>query len=135
MGAPIVGSAVVTSDGKVTQLDGRASAAEALTEADVQDTSKLTRLLARILAELAALRRRFSPRRVDFEDVVVLDTGVAIQLQHSFGARARWWVIGWQCPTNVTWILREDKVNTTTATLVLLSYAAGTVTIRVEASA
>lgn len=135
MGAPISGSARIASDGTVTQLDGRAATAEAITEDDVADAAKLTRLLARVLTDIAALRRRFVPRRLDFEDVAVLSTGATVQLQHGFGGRVRWWVAGWQCPTNVAPILREDTALTDVNTIVLRSYVAGTVTIRVEAAA
>jgi len=127
-------AARIAADGKVTQLDGRAAPAEVVTEADVQDPAKLARLLGRMLSDEAALRRRFAPARLDFEDIPVLVTGDIVQFHHNFGGRARWWVVGWQCATNVAPILREDVTLTTTDTLVLRSYVAGTVTLRLEAA-
>ncbi len=138
MGAPTalppVSAARFSGDGKVTQLDARAGAREVVTESDVQDPSKLAKLLTRILADVASLTRAWRPARLDFEDVAVSTAGAAVPLQHNMNGRVRWWVVGWQCTTNVAPILREDTTNTTASTLVLLSYVAGTATIRVEAA-
>lgn len=129
-------AAKIDSSGKVTQLDARAGADEVVTEEDVQEPAKLSKMLARLLANVAALRRARVSARVDFEDVVVPSTGATapVRLQHNMVGRVRWWVVGWQCSTNVAPILREDTANTTASTLVLLSYVAGTATIRVEAA-
>ena len=116
----------------VTQLDGKAGPDEAVTELDVQDAAKLSKMLARVLSTLAGIRRRHDPTRVDFEDVAVSTAGASVTFQHNFGGRVRWWVTDWACATNVAPILRKDDTNTTATALVLLSYVAGTVTIRVE---
>ncbi len=132
MATPDVACAKVSSDGTITQLGGRAAPEEVLTEEDAKRPDKVARLLARLLADVAALRRRFSPRRIDYEDVPVLGTGAAVQFQHGFSGRVRWWVVGWQCASSVAPILKEDTDATTSDTLVLNSYVEGTATIRVE---
>lgn len=134
MSAPIGGSSRIDSAGRVYPLDGKATSPESVTEEDVKDSKKLARILERLLLDTATLRRRFNPTRVDFEDVPVSNTGAATQLAHGLNGRVRWSVVGWQCPTNVAPILREDTTLTDTSTLVLRSYVTGTVTVRVEAS-
>ncbi len=127
-------AARIAADGTVTRLDGRADAEEIITDDDVKEPAKLTRLLSRILSNVAALKRVSAPRRLDFEDVVVSTAGASVPLQHNLNGRVRWSVVDWECATNVAPILRKDATNTTASTLVLLSYVAGTATIRVEAA-
>jgi hypothetical protein len=129
-----VAAAKIDAYGKVTQLDTKATPSEVVTEADVQEPAKLSRLLLRLLADVAALRRRFVPSRTDYEDVAVLNTGAVTQLQHNMAGRVRWWVVGWQCPTNAAPVLREDVALSTSSTLALRSYVSGIVTIRVESA-
>ena len=117
----------------VTQLDGKAGPDEAVTENDVKDAAKLAKMLARVLATLAGLRRAWAPTTVDFEDVAVTTGGATVPFQHNFNGRVRWWVVGWQSAASTAPYLREDTTLTTASTLVLKSYVAGTVTIRVEA--
>lgn len=98
----------------------------------MQEPAKLARLLCRILKDVAALRRRWAPRSVDFEDVVVGSTPTTHSFEHNFGGRVRWWVVGWTSLTSTAPILLESGTAITSKTLVLLSYAAGTMTLRVE---
>jgi hypothetical protein len=119
-----------------TVLDGKASADEVVTEADVQDAPKLARMLVRLLATVADMRRAFSPRRIDFEDVAVSTAGAQVALQHNFGGRVRWWIVGWTSSGTSAPILRELAPTAPAApdpnTLYLQSYVAGTACIRVE---
>lgn len=129
-------AAKVDSVGKVTNLDGRAETDEVVTEADVQDAKKLSRLLVRLLSTVATLRRQFAPRRIDFEDVPCFTLGTQIALQHNFNGRVRWWVVGWQSGGGSAYILRELAVAAPASpdanTLYLQSFTAGTACIRVE---
>lgn len=121
--------------GKVTILDGRAEPDEVITEADVKDAPKLARVIGRMLATLATLRRAWAPRRIDFEDIPVGSIGATVQpLEHGFKGRVRWWVVGWQNSSGAGPSLRETTAaaGSTDTTLVLQSYIAGTATIRVE---
>lgn len=134
MSAPASGTACrIDVTNKVFQLGPRAVADEVVTEQDVQDTAKLARLLCRVLSLIAALRRQWAPRRVDFEDIVVGATPTSHRLQHNFAGRVRWWVIDWIAGgAAAAPILLRDSANTDANTLVLLSSKAGTVSIRVE---
>ena len=118
----------------VTRLDGRASAPVVITESDVKDAAKLARMLGDVIAAAAELSRAWAPAVVDFEDVAVSTAGALVTLQHNMRGRVRWWVVDWVCATNVAPILRKSTTATTSDTLVLLSYVAGTATIRVEAA-
>ena len=118
----------------VTRLDGKAEPVNVVTEDDAKDAGKVARAIAKLQVDSAGLRRRFAPDRIDFEDVAVSTAGATVTLQHGLAGRVRWWVVDWVCATNVAPILRKDDTNTTDSTLVLLSYVAGTATIRVEAA-
>ncbi len=129
MGAAIVGCARVASDGRVTQIDGKATAPEIVTESEVQEPAKLARLLGRLVVEVAALRRRFAPRRTDFEDCVVTNPATILTLEHSFGGRVRWWIVD-----QTSAMMANQTADTTADTLVLSVYgdADGTCTVRIE---
>lgn len=118
--------------GAVKALDGRAEPDEVITEKDVQDAAKLARALSAVTKAIAALKRKWSPRVIDFEDVLVATSGAPIQLSHGFG-RVRWWVIDWvpTSPGTVAPILYRSD-DSTAQTLVLLSYVDGIASIRVE---
>ena len=126
-------SAKVSSDGKVTQLDGKATANEVFTTEDAQEPEKVARLIGRLLVSVATLRRQWRPRRIDFEDVPLATGGVLVRLQHNFNGRVRWWVVDYQ-PTSgsaAPYGLMRDA-STDANTLSLTSSTAGTATIRVE---
>lgn len=125
-------SANIAQDGTVRQLDRPAEPDENIVEKDVTDTERLVRLLMRIMRELTDLRRRWWPRRIDFEDVAVDDTNTTkYRLQHNFNGRARWWVVDWQSSAGGGfWLDRHSDSDETT--LVVTSGVVGVVTIRVE---
>lgn len=126
-------AARIDSAGLVKVLDGRAEPDEVITAEDVQDAPKLARLFARTLSMVASLRRAWAPRRIDFEDVPVSTLAAEVSLAHGFNGRVRWWICGWQSSGTTAPILRESTATVSDAnTLVLQSYVAGTVCIRVE---
>ena len=125
-------SAKIAADNAVTQLDRAPQPDELVTEKDVTEPYKLARLLGRVLKDIASLRRRWVPRRIDFEDRTVETGGATVTLHHNFVGRVRWYVIGWQSNGTDPPTLIEDTSNTDTRALVLESYVAGTATIRVE---
>lgn len=126
------GVAKISASGAVKQLDGKAQPDQIVTESDVQQPRKLARLLSDLLKDIAALKRRAYPRRIDFEDIVVDATGVtAIPMRHGFNGRVRWWPVDWRAVGTSGPQLNRGSA-TDANTLVLVSYAAGTVTIRVE---
>lgn len=125
-------SAYVANDGAVTSLDGKAAPDEIVSEEDAGDVKKLSKLLTRLLRELALLRRRWVPRRIVFRDVTTNGgamTPQTHQFEHRFGGRVLWWVCDWNqsSPPSL-----QRHTTTTDDTLVLRSYGAGIVSICVE---
>ncbi len=127
-------AARVTSAGAVQALDSRAQPNQVFTEDDAKEPPKVARILARLLADVATIKQRFAPKRVDFEDVAVSTAGATVTLQHNLKGRVRWWLAGWQSSGTTAPILKESTTATTDSTLVLMSYVAGTATIRVESA-
>lgn len=124
-------SARIDSTGAVYQLDRRAEPDEVFTEEDAADARKLSRLLMRLLRDVTTLKRRFAPRRTDFEDRAVV-SGTPLRLPHNFDARVRWWIVDW-APTTPGAAPNFTKTNASdTRTLVLSVGASGTVSVRVE---
>ncbi len=83
-----------------------------------------------LLRGVAELRRRWVPHRLDFEDRVFDATGTTkYRLEHRFRGRVRWWVVDWL--GTVAPVLSRHA-DSTSDVLVLVSYAAGTATIRIE---
>jgi len=125
-------SARITPAGRVYQLDRPAQPDEAVTEEDVADRSKLARLLMRVLKNVATVLRRFHPRRIDFEDRDVGESGAILRLTHGFDTRVRWAVVDWVPTVDGTRHALQRHTSTDTKTLALASYAAGVATVRVE---
>lgn len=122
-------AARIAASGKVYQLDRPAEPDEIVSEEDAGDVGKLSRLLIRLLRDVAAIKRRFFPRRVDFEDRAVDASMVTkYRFPHGFNAAVRWWVVDatGDCPALTRHA--DSDLNT----LVLISNVACTVTIRVE---
>ncbi len=122
-------AARIDAAGAVTTLDGRAEPDETVTENDVKDTAKLAKVLARVLATIALLKRSWTPSRVDFEDCVVTNPFTILTLEHGFGGRVRWWVVD-----QTSAMSANQTANTTADTLELYIYGDtdGTCTVRVE---
>lgn len=120
------------SGSTVTQVDRPASPDAVVTEEDVKDPSKLARLVMSIAKDVAQLRRRFAPRRIDFEDVEVDNTGTTLyRFEHGFGGRVRWWPVDFEGAGATSAALARHS-SSDNDTLVLYSLEAGTATIRVE---
>jgi hypothetical protein len=122
--------AVVNADGGVRQLDAKAEAPIVITAEDAADKEKLARLLQQALRDLAELRRRHSPKWLDFEDVT-LSTG-DYEFPHGFRGRVRWWVVDWLPDASADPVALERSADSTADTLVLSSFCDGVATIRVE---
>jgi hypothetical protein len=122
----------VRSNGDVVQLDRRPEPDENVTEKAVADPPSLARFVLRLFRAVSTLHRRWWPRRVDFEDQAVDATGLTVyDFPHNFNGRVRWWLVDWSsadfvAPTLVRYTTTDDN------TLRLISYVAGTATIRVE---
>lgn len=124
-------AARIDRTGRVHQIDRPAEPDELVTEEDVKEPSKLARVLLRLLKDVAALKRRYWPRRLDFEDVAI-DSNVPVRLAHNFRARVRWWVVDWQPTTPGDVAIFERAATATTTVLVLNAGNNGTASFRVE---
>lgn len=124
-------AARIEEDGKVVQLDRPAVPDEVVTEQDVQDAPKLARMLLRLLKDVATLKRRWWPDRLDYEDIPCV-AGETIRLNHGFGGRVRWWQVEWAGTGVGTFGGFEQTADTDANTLVLLVVDNGTASIRVE---
>ena len=124
-------SAIIPLNGKVRQLDRRAEPDELVTEDQARDPKRVARLLAQLLRDVASLKRRFWARHIDFEDRTVDATGTTpYRFPHGFNGRVRWSVVDWVSASDGPRMARDTTSDANT--LVLVSYEAGTVTIRVE---
>lgn len=126
-------AARIAASGKVYPLDRPAEPDDLVTEEDVKDAAKLSQLLVRILRDIATMKRRFWPRRIDFEDRPVV-SGDVMRLNHAFGTRVRWWVVDWKPATPGDVAVFERDAGTDADTLCLAVANSGTVTMRVESA-
>lgn len=126
-------SAVFTSAGKTRQLDKPAQQPDQVTEEQATDPKRLSRLLNELRQAVARQSRRWAPSFVEHEDVVVDGTGTTkYRFAHRFGKRVRWWPVDWVSASAGPRLVRH--ADTDTNTLVLVSYTAGTLTLRIEES-
>ncbi len=86
----------IDSAGNVYQLDRQAEPDEVVTEADAQDPRKLSRLLMRLLKDIAGLRRLFKPKQLDREDFRITYDVATYRIPHGFNSRVHWWIAGWR---------------------------------------
>ncbi|MCW5838268.1 MAG: hypothetical protein KIS78_38100 [Labilithrix sp.] len=125
-------SAVVRPTGTVQTRDRAREPDVNVTERDVADPAWMVRTLVRLMRDLADLRRRWLPRRLTFRDREVPGDGTTkIRLPHAIRGDVEYTVTRWQSggagPPHL-----EVHSDTDAHTLVLVSYEAGTATIRIE---
>lgn len=128
-------SAIVPAYGPIRQLDKRVEPDEQITEDQAGDVSRLARLLTRILRDVAELKRRWFPRRIDYEGIVSTGSSGAPQTKqfaHGFGGQVRWWVIDCDGVGSVTLPLVMRTNTDDKNTLTLAFYFPGNFAIRVE---
>ncbi len=125
-------AAKISLAGKRTKLDLRAEPRDIVHTDDVKDPDTLAQLLGSILQDTNEQRKKFTARRIDFEDITVDDTGATkYRLLHKFGGRVRWWVVDFSDAGTAPACL-ERHADTDDNALVLVSYLVGKVTVRVE---
>ncbi len=130
-------SANVTSGGVVRQLDRKAAPDEQITEEQVQDPPRLARVLMDMLRDVAILKRRWTPKRLDFQGIVSTATDIAPQdfrLEHGFGGSVVWWPVKVVFTAGTTIVVPYiyELPTSSENTLILRVYYPGTLTIRVE---
>lgn len=136
-------SARIDRAGNVYQLDRQVEPDEVVTEEDAKDAPKVARLLMRLLKDVAGLRRRFAPKRLDREDEAIVSTKTTYRFPHGLGCRVRWWIVQWTATStsaNYFPMLMETS-DTDLNTLVLenvdivgIGRFTGKVTLRIEAA-
>lgn len=126
-------TAIVLTDGTITQLDGKGGPPEVVNPDDVADDKKLAQLLERMLRAIAKLERMWKPRRLYFRDVSVDATGTTkYRFEHGFGGRVNWRVEHWDANSAGVEVRLDQHADTDDTTLVLVSGAVGSVTVGVE---
>lgn len=98
---------------------------------EAADPSRLSEALRDIYDRLGVLEARAAPEATEY----VLDVGTAgaiTRLYHGFGSSVRWTVCHWSGP-NASWALVQDDLSDPDY-LVLRSYQAGRVVLRIEPS-
>jgi hypothetical protein len=129
---------VFVSDQTTRLLDAKPMPDEFVSAEDAKDSTKLARLLTRMLAQLAATRRRFVPKRTTFQNIVSTGTDASpmrVNLLHKFDAPVEWWVVGTNSLGTVALpLVAEAEDDSDADTLAIDIYFAGTLAIRVEES-
>lgn len=117
------------------QLDVKKQPDEVLTETDVQDPLKLSRLLMRILSQLSELRRRYAARHNTYFNIISDGDALAphvVRLPHGFSGPVEWHVVGVRDGVFIV----DDRVVESSAsdenTLVLEIFFRATIQIRVQ---
>lgn len=124
-------SSTVVRGSQRLKLDGAGSPDETVTPGQVSDHDRVARVLNSLVKTSREVRSRFWPARVDFEDIEVDATGTKLfRLYHGFGKRVRWYVVDWSDASYEYRLVRHSSSDLNT--LVLVSYAGGIATIRVE---
>lgn len=124
-------STVYPKNGKARQLDQLAQPDEQVTEEQVQDPRRLSRLLMSLVRDVARAKRRWWPRFVEHEDRTVDATGTTLhRFAHRLDSRVRWWPVDWTGATAGPRLVRHSSSDKDT--LVLVSYTSGTLTLRIE---
>lgn len=125
-------SAIIPKNAPIRQLDKAAEPDRQVTEDEVKDVPRLQKLLMELLRDVATLKRRWWPNRIDYEDRAV-GAASTHRFTHNFKGRVRWWVVDWVPDVAGDEYRLERDVDATDAnTLVLRSDVVGTITLRVE---
>ncbi len=124
-------SAVFPANGKPRQLDLPAQPDNPVTEEQVTDVKRLSRLLNELRKDVMAQKRRWQPDFIEHEDVAVDGTGTTkYRFPHKLGKRVRWWPTDWTGATAGARFVKH--ADSDADTLVLVSYTAGKLTLRIE---
>lgn len=124
-------AAIAPRKGGIRKLDREGQPPEHITPELVQDPKLMSRIITRLLDEVAGLQRRFHAASVEHEDVDLPSGGAAVRLPHHIGAHTRFIVTSWSSPVSPVPQLTIDA-SSDRNTLVLRSYVVGTATILVE---
>lgn len=137
-------SAIVPFGGKIRGLDAKSEPEEIVTPERLDDKERVAGWLRSLLRDAAALKRRWAPKRIDFQDYLFDATGGGLtptlyRFEHGFNGRVRWSVVEWRGASAGPQFVEHYEANapnggvgTNNAVLVLRSFVIGTGTIRIE---
>jgi hypothetical protein len=126
-------SAIYNASGVMRQLDRPSDPEEQVNDDQISDETQMSRLMMGILRDIVKMKRRFWPSYLEFEDRTVDASGTTVlRLTHNFGKRVRWWVVDWSGASSGHHLVKHASSDLNT--LALVSFTAGTVTVRVEES-
>jgi hypothetical protein len=117
--------------GEVRQLDTFSEPKEEITVEQLDDKPRVARVLMSILRSLATLLGRWSPRVVDFRDLVTTGDTVTPSrhsLNHKLGAPVNWWLV----KSSSAALAREATSESNSNTLVIDVYGSSVLTVRIE---
>ncbi len=123
-------SANVPAQGAARQLDRTVEPEAQITTQEIANPERVVRLFARLLGDVAQLKRLWRARRLDYEGRTVLGDGTTrYRFEHLIGGSIRFWIVDWDGddPPNLRRHASSDS-----STLVLTSTSAGTMTLRIE---
>ncbi len=130
-------SANVEADSTIKQLDRKADPDENITEDAVKDSKQLARFLLRLFRDVASLKRRWSPRRLDFRGAISTGSLISparLTFQHNFGGPVVYWLVRLTNPTGADNTLIVEVEGTDENKLVVDVYFPATFTLRIEES-
>lgn len=126
---------LVRADGTLAKARRFVSAGGNVSQNDVTDPAKLAELVRGMSARISELEARSAPQATEFQ-VFAPSGGQLIRLQHNISGPVRYFATFWlhanngQSPASGPALVRDDT--STSDVLVLRSYVAGHVVIRVE---
>lgn len=134
MGVAVSHAVISMRDGSQRTLDSRVQPDEVVTPEDAENKTLLSRLLTRILAEIATLKRSWTPRVITFRDIVSTGSSsvpYTARLPHNFGALVEFEVVDVTDPgvVSIPYLCRTSASDLNT--LVLDIYYPSTLAIRV----
>lgn len=114
---------------------GRSGISKPTSIADVTDPAKLTEMLRQLSLRVQELEAKSGQEAVEFERNVTGTTaaGVNHTFEHNLGCPVRWYVVHWSGSAVVHPAL-VYQTSSTANSLVLTSYSAGRLVLRIEPS-
>jgi hypothetical protein len=122
---------------KVRQLDATRGSPTPVTEQTVKDAPTVVRLVTGLLRDVSRLLGAWSPRTLDFENIVSTGSSGSpqtFQLIHGFDSNVRWWVIDITNRGTTSITLIDRTLPDDSNILTLRFYWPATFCIRVEAA-
>lgn len=121
----------VRLDGQVVRARRKVYSSDAVMEEDASNPGRIADLLRVAMQRISELEARLADEGIEFEANVGA-AGALSRFEHGFGKSVRFWPVYWSGATAAPILARSS--DSTDNTLVLASYTAGRVVIRIEPS-